>query len=260
MGRYAVLGATGNVGSKIVNSLLQNSKNELNLYVRSEAKLFDAQPELQTNQQISIYEGDLEDIDLIKNCMSDTKAVFLAVALSENMPGCSIAFDTATIVVQALKRMQSEKPGSRLPRLVILSSSSVSEKFWKGVPNFVHNTIFCANCHIYVDLQKAEKYLREQEDWLTCTFVKPGGLSDDIPRGYLLKPENSHTFMSYADLANAMIEVADDTDGQWDMKDVGIVPKTTGASMEYKVVYVLTKGLVAGLFPNFYMYLRAWIP
>lgn len=260
MTAYAVLGATGNVGSKIVELLLQDPNNELNLYVRSKAKLFEAQPVLQSNQQVSIYEGELEDIDLIKSCMSNTAAVFLAVALSENMPGCSIAFDTAQIVVQALQKLRQETPSSPIPRLIILSSSSVSEQFWKGVPRIVHSVIFSANYHIYVDLQKAEKYLREQEDWLSCTFVKPGGLSNDISRGYKLDTENSHTFMSYADLAAAMIEVAGDVDGKWEMKNVGIVPKTTGARMEFGVIYVLTKGLVACFFPRSYMYLREWIP
>lgn len=91
-------------------------------------------------------------------------------------------------------------------------------------------------------------------------FVKPGGLVEDVQHGYKLDPGECHTFMSFSDLAAAMIELADSPSDFWDWKDVSIVPQSVGARIEYKVLYILGKGLVACYFQKLYMYLRVWLP
>ena len=260
MSSFAILGATGKTGSSLLQLLLGNPDNKLHLYVRSRSKLLKLQPAIEEKSKFTIYEGDLEDVELLGKCIAGTKAVFLAVASSENLPGCTIAVDTANVVVKALKRTQTQDRTSKTPKVIVLSSSSVTDEFWRGVPRIVHNTLFNANYHIYIDLQKAEKHLREQEEWLTSIFVKPGGLVKDVQRGYKLSLEEMHTFMSFLDLAAAMIEVAETDGDRWNMKDVSIIPQTSGARFEWKAPYVLSKGLLAYFFPQLYIYVRAWLP
>ncbi|KAK5081503.1 hypothetical protein LTR05_007634 [Lithohypha guttulata] len=260
MSSYAILGATGNVGSSLLQLLSKNSTNEIHVFVRSRSKLFNLLPAVKDQSNVIVYEGQIQDVDLIAKCIHNTKAVFQATALSENVPGCSIATDTIKVVVEALRILRSQDDKEKLPKLVVLSSASVTDKFWKGVPRFVHRTIYNANCYIYDDLREAEKYLRDQQDWIAATFMKPGGLVSDVERGHELSLDECHTFMSFLDLAAAMIEVADTGDDRWDMKDVSLVPQTVGARFEYMAPYVLGKGLVACFFPQLYMSLRAWIP
>lgn len=109
MSSYAILGATGNVGMNLLRLLLQDSRNEINVYVRSKSKLIDAQPRVKEHLQVKVFEGDLQNVGLIKDCISTTRAVFMAVALSENLPGCTIAMDTARVVAEALEQLRSER-------------------------------------------------------------------------------------------------------------------------------------------------------
>lgn len=262
MSSYAILGATGQVGGKVLQVLLNNPENELHVYVRSKSKLLKATPEVQENPKVQIFEGDLQDVELISNCLRGTKAVFMTVALTENLPGCSISMDCSRVVVEALRKIRHEQSAFKAPRLIVLSSAETSpwEQFSKDVPRFVYNSLWCANGYIYTDLAKAEHYLEQQSDWLTSVFVKPGGLVDDKARGHKLSLDRCYTFMSYADLAGAMVEVADEEANRWDMKAVSMVPETVGGRFEWKAPYVLTKGLLAWFYPDMYMYIRGWLP
>lgn len=76
---------------------------------------------------------------------------------------------------------------------------------------------------MYTDLQKAEAYLREQEDWLSAGFIAPGGIAHDVQRGHKLSATGQQTFISFLDVAADMIEVAHDESGRWDMQHVGVV-------------------------------------
>ncbi|KAK0862482.1 hypothetical protein LTR87_016566 [Friedmanniomyces endolithicus] len=125
MASFAVLGATGSTGSSITKVLLQQEKVSIHVLVRSKAKLFQTIPGIESDPRLQVFEGNIVNIDVLTECIRGTKAVFLAVAINDNMPGCTIAMDTARSVVAALERLKQEKPDYELPRLEYWGVKSV---------------------------------------------------------------------------------------------------------------------------------------
>ena len=256
MSAYAILGATGSTGSSILQLLSASPKNEINVLVRSKSKLQKIAPSSVDNPNITVFEGSISDIDTLSKCLTGTKAVFLTVAVAENQPGCTIAQDTARAVVEALSTLRKRSPNFKAPRLIVLSSASLDDKFWEDTPAFVHNTLWNCVSNVYTDLQKAEAYLRTQEDWLSSTFVMPGGISHDVQKGHVLSTTSQQTFVSFLDVAGAMIEVADEVGDRWDGQHVSLVLKNgQKAKPEWWAPVVLLKGLLAHYFPWTYNYI-----
>lgn len=256
MSTYSILGATGQVGGSILELLGSSPKHSINVLVRSHAKLQKTYPSLSSKPNIRVFEGNISDIATLSHCLQGTSAVFLTVAVTENIPGVSISLDTAHAVISALKSLKAQDPHFKPPRLVVLSSASLDIKYWKTVPSFVHNMMYAANVHIYDDLARAETYLRQYEDWLDMTFVMPGGLSHDVQQGHELSAENQQTFISFLDLAAGMIEVAD-ADARWEGKHVSVVLKGgRKARIEWWAPVILGKGLLCYLCPWIYK----WLP
>ena len=79
MPTYAVLGATGSTGQEILKLLLQSPKNTVNAYVRSKVKLLKLLPKYVDNNNLHVYEGALNDITVMADCISNTSAVFSAL-------------------------------------------------------------------------------------------------------------------------------------------------------------------------------------
>ncbi|KAF2832488.1 NAD(P)-binding protein [Ophiobolus disseminans] len=255
MSPYAILGATGSTGSSILRLLSATPENRINVLVRSKSKLKKVAPSSVDNSNIEVFEGSISDIDTLSRCIAGTRAVFLTVAVVDNQPGCTIAQDTAHVVVDALNLLKKGDQTFKPPRLIVLSSSSVDDKFWDDTPAIVHNTIWNCMSNIYTDLAKAEKYLRAQEDWLSCTFVMPGGITKDVQRGHELCTTRQQTFVSFLDVAAAMIEVADEEGDRWDGQNVSLVLKGgQKAKMEWWAPVVLGKGLILHFFPWMYAY------
>ena len=256
MSAYAILGATGQVGGSILSLLGQNPKNKINVLVRSRSKLEKSYPPASSNPNIRIFEGNISNIPTLSQTLKSTKSVFLTVATKGNAPGTSIALDTAKAVISALESLRSEDKHFKPPRLIVLSSASLDDKFWTSVPNFVHAIMYAANAHIYNDLARAEAYLRRYEDWLDMTFVMPGGLTHDVQQGHELSAEMQQTFISFLDLAAGMVEVAD-ADARWEGKHVSVVLKEgRKARIEWWAPVLLGKGLLCYAFP----WLYAWLP
>ena len=103
----AVLGATGHTGQSLPEALSQSPGKTIYAHVRSKSKLLRLNPELSSAKNVKVGEGDLQDVDLISDCISGTRAVCVNVALSDNMPGCRIAQDTAHVVVVAVEELCS---------------------------------------------------------------------------------------------------------------------------------------------------------
>ncbi|CAO2650097.1 Nn.00g013890.m01.CDS01 [Neocucurbitaria sp. VM-36] len=256
MSAYAILGATGNTGLSLLQLLGASPNNTIHVLVRSRAKLENLYPSLSSNSNIKVFESSISDTDTLSNCLANTKAVFLTVAVTENIPGCTISQDTAHAIVSALQKLKAEEQAFKPPRLIILSSASCDDKFWIGVPSLVHSFMWAANANIYTDLVKAEAYLREQEDWLSSTFVMPGGLTHDVQKGHELSTREQQTFISFLDLAAGMIEVADAESGKWDMAHVSVVLKGgQKGRFEWRAPPVLMKGFLCYWFPWLYRYL-----
>jgi oxidoreductase AflX len=194
MPSHAVLGTTGNTGKSLLKVLSQSPDKEIHAYARSKSKLLRLSPELSSAKKVKIFEGDLRDVDLISYCILGTRAVFMAVAVSDNLPRCRIAQDTAHIVVAALEKLRSKDPNAKLPRVIVLSSTSLDDYLWRDLPHFVHWILFACASNVYADLIKAEEYQRSQENWITSTFVRPGGFVHDKQKGHELSMETADFF------------------------------------------------------------------
>lgn len=159
MSAYAISGATGQVGGSILSVLGANPLAKIHVLVRSRAKLEKSYSGLNSSPNIVTYEGTITDIPLLTACLANTHSIFLAVAVSENKPGINISVETAHAVVLALQSLQTKSPQWKASRLVVLSSASLDNKLWNGVPALVHKLLYASNAHIYDDLARAQTYL-----------------------------------------------------------------------------------------------------
>ncbi|KAL4764514.1 NAD(P)-dependent oxidoreductase [Aspergillus foveolatus] len=259
MPSYAVLGATGNTGRAIVQVLLDradtDTRIQIRAYCRSREKLFRVCPAAETSKSLSVFQGRLDNDSLVDECLRGTDAVFLVVAIVDNMPGCTVAMQTAEAVAASLQRLRAADPTMRLPRLVILSSASLEPSFCNDVPAPVHWVLKTAVSHLYRDLAAAEAYLRAQSDWLSATFVKPGGLVHDQACGHEVRLDRAQTPLSFLDLAAGMVEVADAEDDRYHMRSVSVVPTSTVAIFPWDGVYYTFTGLLFHFFPWTYRFL-----
>lgn len=258
MSSYAVLGATGQIGGSILELLLRSPDNKVHAYVRSKRKLLAQNLELESKLNLTIFEGSITDTQVLKSCVQDTKAVFLAAGASDNVPGCSIAQEQTSSVVQALKALRIEGQ-NRLPQLIILSSASLEDHLIRDLPWAAQKVMKMAASHVYVDLRMAETYLRSQ-DWIKQVYIKPGGLVHDRQRGHVLTTRRQETFLSFLDLAAGMIEVADEESETWNSKNVSVVPAESGTRVDWRVPYLVSKGLLWHFMPSLYPYLGPWLP
>ena len=256
MPSYAVLGATGNTGQALVQVLLQSPVNKIHAYCRSKSKLERVCPAITDNKQVRAFEGSLEDVSLLVDCIRGTRAVFLAVAIIDNMPGCTIAMDTARVVVAALEKLKTESGASaKLPKLLVLSSASLEDSFCGDVPPLVHRVLSAAVSNLYKDLAEAERFLRAEQSWISTTFIKPGGLVHDTQKGHEISMVTAKTPLSFVDLAAGMVEVADSDDGRYDMKSVSVLPTGKDVSFPWDGVYFVFTGLLYHFLPWTYRYL-----
>ena len=251
MTTYAVLGATGSTGKSLIQILLQSPDKQIHAYCRSKEKLLKLLPNIHDNKNVDIFEGRLDDVDLLANCIRGTRTVFLTVAVTDNVPGCTIAQDTARVVISALEKLKAES--MKLPKLVVLSSASLEPKLMSQEPKFVHSIALYAFSNIYNDLRAAEELLRSKEALMSITFIKPGGLSHDAQKGHVLSTEVARSPLSFLDLAAGMVEVADSDSGQYDMKNVAVI--ATAKDVAFPSPLPVIRGLLFHFFPWMYRYL-----
>lgn len=263
---YALLGATGQVGSAVLEVFLDaatksGEKRHINLLIRSKPKL---ESQLKSHKYrsfdhsgIKMFEtSDISNIDVLTDCIRNTRAVFLCVAGKVNQPGITIAQDQAKAVVTAMQKLRSEPNVSRLPHLVVLSSAEAEEVpyFSKDYGWLLRNILFFANGFIYHDLIAAEKYLRQHEDWLHFCIVKSGGIAVDIAGGHEIRFDKQQTFISYPDLAGGMLEIADEETDKYDGKNVSVISPRR-ARPEYRNAPLLLVGVLIYFFPWLYSWL-----
>lgn len=190
-----------------------------------------------------VFEGQIDDLSTVALCIANTHAVFLTVGRNENTPGMHLCQQAAESVVRALKRKHTQFPkegqpsvntsdgstsGDRpIPRLVVLTSSSVNPIFQAQKHFLVRAVIDRAFSHAYADLRAAESFLRGQAEWLRIVCVQPGPLMDGPATGYQLSTKRVGRLVSYGDLAKTMVEVAlvDDFDGA----DVAVIAEDPGS-------------------------------
>lgn len=255
---YAVLGSTGNCGSALIQNLLQSPRNRIHAYCRNTAKLHRLLPEVIDNKQVHVFEGSILDVDLMVDCVRNTSAVFLVVTSNDNIPGCTLSQDLSSTVIQALQKIRTESgPQTKMPKLVLLSSSTIDDYLARNMPGWFRPVMLRAASHVYDDLRVAEKFLRSHSDWVSTIFIKPGGLSVDVARGHQLTLDEEESFISYLDLSAGMIEAADDQEGAYDGKNVGVVngKRGVGARFPRGTPLCISMGLLRHFFPWLHPYL-----
>lgn len=256
---YAVLGSTGNCGTALVRNLLQSPRHRVHAYCRDAAKLERLVPAAAGHARVRVFAGSLYDVALIKACVRGARAVFLAVTTNDNVPGCRVGQDSAAVVVEALQQLRAEAgAGFRPPRLVLLSSATLDAHLSRRMPAWFRPVMLAAASHVYADLRRAEALLRAEAHWLPCVYVKPAGLSPDVARGHRLTLDEEESFLSYADLAAAMVETAQDDEGRYDGLNVGVVNKERGVGARFPRGTPLC--ILMGLVRHFVPWLHPYLP
>ncbi|MCJ1399414.1 hypothetical protein MMC11_002616 [Xylographa trunciseda] len=255
---YAVLGSTGNCGTALIENLRRQPGALIHAYCRNRSKLLRLLPDIKEGGQVNIFEGSIQDIELLTKCISDCRAVFLVVSTNDNIPGCRVAQDTAAAVIQVLQSLKDRGGAQQtMPKLVLLSSATIDDYLSRHLPYLLRLILFRSASHVYRDLIETEKLLRAQEDWLTTIYVKPGALSVDIQRGHALSLTDEESPVSYLDLAAAMIEAADDEQGRYDSKNVSVVNTNGKAKFPAGTPMCILMGLARHFFPFLHPYLPA---
>ncbi|EFX00935.1 NAD-dependent epimerase [Grosmannia clavigera kw1407] len=225
---YAVLGATGNCGLALMQLLLAQKGVKINAYCRNQAKLYRLLPEVENNKRVDIYEGSIEDEELLATCTRNCKAAFLVASTNDNVPGCHISQDLILSIIGAFRRLKNaqdqldNESSVALPKLCLLSSSTLDDHLSRYMGTFFRYILSRSAFHVYEDLRLGEMILRQQEHWITAIYMKPGGISVDVQRGHELSLDQDQTFISYLDVAAGMIEACDDPNGHWDLKNVSV--------------------------------------
>ncbi|KAL2169148.1 hypothetical protein VTG60DRAFT_6388 [Thermothelomyces hinnuleus] len=251
---YAVLGSTGNCGTALIEILLKKPNARIHAYCRNRAKLQRLLPHISESGRVRVFEGSIQDVDLLATCLRDCHAVFLVVSTNDNIPGCRMAQDTVVSVTRALQGLKSAS-GTPAPKLVLLSSANTEDQFSRHVPYLLRLILHWSASHVYQDIINAEKFLRSQADWLTSIYVKPGALSIDIQRGHALSFTDEDSPLSYLDLAAAMIEAVDDEQGLYDGKSVSVVNTNGRAKFPTGTPMCILMGLLRHFFPFLHPYL-----
>lgn len=261
---YAVLGATGNCGAALIENLLQNSETQIHAYCRNVAKLLRRFPDIKSGGRVNIFEGSIQDIDLLASCIRDCRAIFLVVSTNDNIPGCRLGQDTAAAIVQALQKLRQQRESTGAgngtqrtvtPKLILLSSGTIDKQFSRHVPFLLQPILLRSASHVYHDLIETENMLRAHEDWLTTIYIKPGALSVDIQRGHALSFTDQDSPVSYLDLAAAMIEAAEDEGGRYDNRNVSVVNTNGAAKFPAGTPMCILMGLLRHFFPFLHPYL-----
>ncbi|OCT49992.1 Oxidoreductase AflX [Cladophialophora carrionii] len=262
---YAILGATGNCGTALIDNLLRRSDTVVRAYCRSRTKLLRSMPDLKEDGKVKIFEGSIQDVELVASCVYNCRAVFLVISTNDNIPGCRMAQDTATTVIDALKLLRKRemvhndgdlKAGPMtMPKLILLSSSTIDSHFSRHMPYLLRSVLLCSASHVYRDVAEAEKLIRAEDKWLTGIYMKPGALSVDKQRGHAVSLTDQDGPVSYLDLAAAMIEAVDDEGGRYNGQNISVVNTNGSAKFPTGTPMCILMGLLRHFFPTLHDYL-----
>jgi putative NADH-flavin reductase len=256
MARFAILGATGATGQQLVKQLLKSPERELNLYIRSKSKLLKIFPDIETDPRIHLFEGSMNELELLGSCIFSTQAVFSVIASNDNMPGMTIAYDAAASILGALRILKDKGRVVQQQRIVVLSAEPVNENLHRGSSPFQHWVIYHAFWHIYKDLERAEDlYIQAAKEHgeIDVKFVQPGAILKGDQSGTVQLSENDHTAaVTYGDVAIAMIQAGEipNLEGT----NFGVVVNGSSLTPPLSLVYTILQGLTFTFFPWLYSY------
>jgi len=217
---YAILGATGQTGSEIVQALLP-TKAHLNIYARSLTRLQSRFPSIQSAPNVTLFIGDLSNAELLASCLSNADVVLSSVAQNRNEPGLSVAQQTALAIIKALEpRRLSPKT---LPTVVFLSSGAVMpDKIAEQNNTFAQRLVHWCIYWVYTDLEKSFE-LFEANPWVPVTIAAASALVHGTEHDVKLvdDKEAASLIISYTDLAKGMIMMGNEGE-RWHGKHVAM--------------------------------------
>lgn len=253
--KYAILGSTGNCGRALLENLLKKPDVRIKAYCRNRAKLLRLVPDLlHDNKNVEVFEGSIQDVALLESCIRDCRAVYLVVSTNDNVPGCRMAQDTASAVIDAVRRLK-EKQNINPPKLVLLSSSTIDDHLSRHMPYLLCKILLCSAHHVYKDTMEAERLIRAEESWLKGIYVKPGALSIDLQRGHALSLDEQGGPLSYLDLEAGMIDAVEVERHLYDGKNVSVVNKGGSAKFPSGTPMCILLGLISYFLPALHPYL-----
>ena len=134
----------------------------------------------------------------------------LFITQGDSVPGLDIAQEASKRTIMGLKQAKANKSESRAPHVVVLSAAPVNPILSTRMPFVVWWLVTSAFSFVYADLPVAEQMYRGEKDLLPVTFVQPPGLTQGPSCSYLLHYGEGVriAFLSYSDLATAMIDIA----------------------------------------------------
>ena len=254
MPTYAILGGTGNIGTELIKQLATKPGVRLHVYARSQQRLLKAHPILaEKGSPHHIFTGDLNDVDLLSQCISGAEVVYGVVGTNANKPGLHIAQDLAQVIITALNKLRD---GTRhgetfhCPTVVFTTSAGMTSdpRVRANFPAYLHWVIQRVGKYIYEDFRVATAILRRPENaWIPVILFCAPGLASGPSQGPISVgqniPKNAPKYVTYDDLARGMVQSAQEVD-TWAHKEIGIV----GAKMppqEYGLMlYYFSTGLM----------------
>ncbi|TKA81514.1 hypothetical protein B0A55_02994 [Friedmanniomyces simplex] len=261
MPTYALLGATGATGSAVLRCLLEEPPADLtlNIFVRNKTKLLKAFPELESTKQpqISIVEGTPSDQDALQRALTDAAVIFQCIATNESKPGVSVAYDTATSLIDTLKALHSSQKDAYHPPMILqVRAAPLNPTFAAQEPWLMSSFIHFALYHTYADTDRACKLLASTHDeipeLLDYAFVDTQAVFDaegTTRTGHELTLIGPLTqSISYADVGAGFCEIAERREefkgNGVGVKATGKVRATPGSNMYYLAVGI--KGRLFG--------------
>jgi hypothetical protein len=234
MSKHAVLGATGATGSAVLRALLASSTRlQISIFVRSESKLHDKFPDLQSNNKhdIRIIPGSLSDTSALADCLNDADVIYSCIATNISTKNVNIAQSAAETTIAALRKLQTDKSDKYKPPLLIFNRSElINPALPSGAPGFLIAIPTFALGYLMRDLQNACKLYataaNENPPLLSYILVDPPGLHDADRvegTGYeFVRQGKLQPALNYADLGAAMVELAGKAGEEYRNQAVGV--------------------------------------
>jgi len=242
MPTHALLGATGATGSAVLRCYLESPPQDLNLniFVRSKAKLIKAFPDLESTSSphITITEAPLSDNQALQSCLRGAEVIHSCIATNDAKPGNRVSQDIAEALLAALGALREEQGSSYIkPTAVIIRAAPLNPDLSSHMPALVHRWLWFVLYHVYSDLEEASKiYEDAAAGLLEYIFVDAPALFDaeGVERtGHRLLAAGDDGVASagvnYADLGAAFMEIAERKD---EFRGKGVGVSATGTVRE----------------------------
>ncbi|KAH6667443.1 hypothetical protein B0J14DRAFT_602264 [Halenospora varia] len=231
----AIFGATGQTGRVVVRQLSAQAESnalQLQIYVRTKAKLVDLFPDIDTKSHVRIFEGALTDVEVVRNTLAGAQIIVCTLGENKNLPGVRVQRDGADSIVAALKDHKAQQEGWEKPHIFYLSSSTYNARFAAARPPLVHWLIETAFSHPYADLVKAQTKLVEYSSLLSITLIQPPVLIEEDGTGHEISTEFVRLAVSYEDLGSGFVEMILEDQYQ-ELPAVGVSSKLGDRPMRY---------------------------